>query len=176
MWSWTGARLAAPAAGRGCRSCLTQTVSLGWEGGRGAQIAAGSPTGKWLHPLRLKETGAAVSGAVLPSAFPHGSDQLDHGSMCCCPCLMDHTGLASVAGLCWVLSCGARPGPCAHSAFLAHWFLMGQGGHSAGWAEETPSGAVWELHPIVLEARPLACWACVTQEYFSRFQAVNTFF
>lgn len=28
----------------------------------------------------------------------------------------------------------------------------------------------------MLEARPWACQACVTQEYFSRFQAVNTFF
>lgn len=35
VWSWTGARLAAPAAGRGCRSCVTQTVSLGCEGARG---------------------------------------------------------------------------------------------------------------------------------------------
>lgn len=41
--------------------------------------------------------------------------------------------------------------------------------------EETPSAAVWELHPIVLETSPWACRACVTQEYFSRFQAVNTF-
>lgn len=68
VWSWTGARLVAPAAGRGCRSCSTQTVSLGCEGGRGAQIAAaaGSPRGKELHPLRLKETGAAVSVLFFP--------------------------------------------------------------------------------------------------------------
>lgn len=34
LWSWTGARLAAPAAGRRCRSCLIQTGSLGCERGR----------------------------------------------------------------------------------------------------------------------------------------------
>lgn len=92
----------------------------------------------------------------------------------CCPCLMDHTGLASVAGWCWVLPCGARPA--LSSEFSAHWFLMDREGTAQpGLGEETPSGVVWELHPIVLGRSPRACRASVTQEYFSRFQAVKPF-
>lgn len=91
VWSWTGASLAAPAAGRGCRSCVTQTVSLGWERGRGSSdscccwqsLGEAAPS-----PQTQRDPGAAVSSAVLPSAMPHGSNHLDHSSMCCCLLLL----------------------------------------------------------------------------------------
>lgn len=98
-----------------------------------------------------------MSSAVLPSAIPDGSDHLDRGSVCCCLLplpLPDGSHRACFSG--WVVLAApmwsqARP---LCSEFSAHWFLMGSEGTAWAGCEEKPSGAVWELQPIVLGTRP----------------------